>query len=289
MVLEGISVSDKIFYHYCSVENFFSIIKSRNLRLCNSYKMNDYMENKYIDVVIDKSLKKLGVDLNNSNIEKLRKNYNRNKAQWKSYISCLSKSGDSLSQWRAYGDDGQGVAIGFNLSKLNIVDALKIEGARLENGVNEHKGLSYSEVIYEENKQVSFVENILSKVLHLTQDVDLLRYVIPMLKNSIIFKNPAFAEEMEVRLIYTIHNQDEKRQIHCATKECRKNFYVKRGQIVSFYEMDFGNHLNEGIIDSIVLGPKCKMSPDDWDMNLFLEQNKIKLINGIRVSDASYR
>lgn len=282
-------MSDNIFYHYCSVENFFNIIKSRNLRLCNSYKMNDYMENTYIDVVIDKSLKKLGVDLNNPNIEKLRKNYKRNKEEWRSYISCLSKSGDSLSQWRAYGDDGQGVAIGFNLSTLNIVDALKIESSNLEMGINEHKGLSYAEVIYEENKQLSFVEGIISNVLKVTQDIDLLRFVIPMLKNSIIFKNPAFSEEMEVRLIYTIDIEEEKRAINSTSKECRKNFYVKRGQIVSFYELDFGDYMQHGVIDSIVLGPKCKMAPDDWDVNLFLEQNKIYMPNGIRISNASYR
>ena len=287
--MRGIFVSDNIFYHYCSVENFFNIIKSRNLRLCNSYKMNDYMENTYIDVVIDKSLKKLGVDLNNTNIEKLRRDYKKNKAKWRSYISCLSKSGDALSQWRAYGDDGQGVAIGFNLSKLNIVDALKMESSKLENGINEYKGLSYAEVIYEENKQLSFIEDIISNVLKVTQDMDLLRFVIPMVKNSIIFKNPAFSEELEVRLIYTIDIQEEKRNIYSTSTECRKNFYVKHGQIVSFYELDFGEYVQKGIIDSIVLGPKCKMAQDDWDVNLFLEQNKIYMPNGVRISDASYR
>lgn len=248
--------------------------------------MNDYMENTYIDVVIDKSLKKLGVDLDNPNIEKLRRKYKKNKAQWRSYISCLSKSGDSLSQWRAYGDDGQGIAIGFNLSKLNIGDALNIESSNLESGVYEHRGLSYSEVIYEENKQLLFVEDIISNVLKVTQDMDLLGFVIPMLKNSIIFKNPAFSEEMEVRLIYTVDIQEEKRDINST---CRKNFYVKRGQIVSFYELDFGDYMNDGVIDSIVFGPKCKMAPDDWDVNLFLEQNNIYMPNGIRVSNASYR
>ncbi|WP_416152053.1 DUF2971 domain-containing protein [Pseudomonas sp. Bout1] len=31
--------------------------------------------------------------------------------------TCFSKAGDVLSQWRAYADDGQGYAIGFD-SKL---------------------------------------------------------------------------------------------------------------------------------------------------------------------------
>jgi len=34
-----------------------------------------------------------------------------------SYITCFSRNGDLLSQWRAYGNDGKGVSIGF-YSKL---------------------------------------------------------------------------------------------------------------------------------------------------------------------------
>ena len=32
------------------------------------------------------------------------------------YAVCLSERADQLSQWRAYGDDGRGVALGFDLS-----------------------------------------------------------------------------------------------------------------------------------------------------------------------------
>lgn len=282
-------MGENIFYHYCSVETFYNIIKSKNIRLCNSYKMNDYMENTYIDVVIDKSLKKLGVDLNNPSIEKLRKSYKKDKAHWMSYISCFSKSRDALSQWRAYGNDGQGVAIGFNFNKLNIVDGLKMESSSLEKSNNKNANLSYAEVIYEESQQLSLIKEIISNSLKVTQDIELLRYVIPILKNSIIFKNPAFSEEMEVRLIYTVNKDDEKEAINCTGSECIKNFYVKKEQIVSYYELDFSKYINEGVIDSIVLGPKCKMSVDDWDLKLFLEKNKINLINGIKISNASYR
>lgn len=282
-------MSDNIFYHYCSVETFYNIIKSKNIRLCNSYKMNDYMENTYIDVVIDKSLKKLGIDLDNLSIEKLRRNYKKNKEQWRSYIACFSKSGDSLSQWRAYGDDGQGIAMGINFNKLNIIDGLNFESSNIEKSNNNHANLTYAEVIYEESKQLSVIEEIIANSLKVTQDVELLKYVIPMLKNSIIFKNPAFCEEMEVRLIYTVDSEEEKRLINCNTKECIKNFYVKKGQIVSYYELDFSKYIGEGVIDSIVLGPKCVMPMDDWDLNLFLQQHKIQLIKGIRVSNASYR
>ena len=42
-----------------------------------------------------------------------------------SYITCFSRNGDLLSQWRAYGDDGRGVSIGFNSKLLYKVDSSK--------------------------------------------------------------------------------------------------------------------------------------------------------------------
>ena len=38
------------------------------------------------------------------------------------YFCCFSESSDLLSQWRAYGNDGQGVAIGFNAKLLSKID-----------------------------------------------------------------------------------------------------------------------------------------------------------------------
>lgn len=39
----------------------------------------------------------------------------------KNYFCCFSESSDLLSQWRAYGNDGQGVAIGFNANLLSKI------------------------------------------------------------------------------------------------------------------------------------------------------------------------
>jgi len=42
------------------------------------------------------------------------------------YIACFSEKGDLLSQWRAYADDGEGVAIGFdpNGGRFPVVNEL---------------------------------------------------------------------------------------------------------------------------------------------------------------------
>lgn len=56
-------------------------------------------------------------------------------------IACFSKNGDKLSQWRSYGQDGYGVAIGFGLDKIKLI---KDEG----------NNILVKYVIYKEERQV---------------------------------------------------------------------------------------------------------------------------------------
>lgn len=41
-------------------------------------------------------------------------------------ITCFSKQEDKLSQWRTYGQDGYGVAIGFDLNKIMLLQDKEI-------------------------------------------------------------------------------------------------------------------------------------------------------------------
>ena len=45
----------------------------------------------------------------------------------KDYVCCFSEEKDLLSQWRGYGSDGNGIAIGFNAQLLRKLD---INGSR---------------------------------------------------------------------------------------------------------------------------------------------------------------
>ena len=98
-------------YHYCSASAFLAIIRSRTIRLGSIFFMNDSKEYywfqeqvlQYIQQHRDESpeyFAEVEAHVSQPSIDQ--------------YCACFSADGDSLSQWRAYADDGRGFAIGFN-------------------------------------------------------------------------------------------------------------------------------------------------------------------------------
>lgn len=74
-------------------------------------------------------LKKYSVKKDSEKLKNLKKKRNKigtlmllkNIKKDDKFISCFSKKGDLLGQWRSYGDDGKGIAIGYRLDKLNNI------------------------------------------------------------------------------------------------------------------------------------------------------------------------
>lgn len=123
----------KIVYHYCSVEVMKSILYNKNLWLSDSYKTNDSSEmywllsnttdifnnvfEEYAEKYKPEILENLSCYLNIFN--KIIESYKTSNAtKIKKFFTSFSEKGDLLSQWRAYGDDGFGVSIGFDTNFL---------------------------------------------------------------------------------------------------------------------------------------------------------------------------
>ena len=112
-------MTNKTFYHYCSIDSFFKIIESKSIWLSNSSVMNDFEEN----TRIEKHFSMIDSLFENENHIELKNwikpFYELFKPDY-SLIFCLSEEKDQLSQWRGYANDGTGVSIGFNVNKLGI-------------------------------------------------------------------------------------------------------------------------------------------------------------------------
>ena len=105
------------------------------------------------------------------------------------YISCFSSKKDDLGQWRGYGNNGQGVAIGFSVSSLNS-DKLKEKGVRLK------------EVVYHENLQTVITQMaFFDYFLNQEKITDWAYNILP------VFKSFAFKEEHESRLIFVAQKE----------------------------------------------------------------------------------
>ena len=124
-----------IFYHYCSMNSLKAILETNEMRLYDLQSMNDpselYIRSVNFSALIAQIYLEHPFDFK----------YTRNgeEGDMLSYLSaldikyrlfaggqrntlsfslCLSMQGNSLSQWRLYGDNGNGVCLGFSKSAL---------------------------------------------------------------------------------------------------------------------------------------------------------------------------
>lgn len=323
-------------YHYCSIDTFMAIIQNKCLRLSDLNKTNDYMEKKwaarFIESVLREELNKFDININltedywyedgvNNHLQYYNKEiknvlYNNRPV----LITCFSKEHDLLSQWRAYGQDGEGIAIGFDYKKLR---ALNRNTANMEFSL---KNISIEEVIYKEKKQkekisaliqgcIMYIENMFEDDQvrisndfsgYFTDEFDSFCEVfVDYLENTgCTIKNPAFSQENEVRIIYDpklpspeaieAGSLTENNKYFKETKE-KNNFIInpikytkKLNQLVAFADLNFSKLITQDIIKEIVIGPRAKISEDDiyyFMLSNGYEASKIKISH----SEATYR
>lgn len=107
----------------------------------------------------------------------------------KDYVCCFSEEKDLLSQWRGYGSDGNGIAIGFNAQLLRKLD---INGSRYK----------FIKVIYDNEKVYENIRSYMEKqMITILDDIkeeeldpenilfNLVTVIAPMMEDNYIFKN----------------------------------------------------------------------------------------------------
>lgn len=169
---KGDMTENKSIYHYCSADTFIAIIENRCIRLSDLNKTNDFQEKKWASNLIVEVLKeKLITNRINLNLEEDYW-YNEFTANHLQYyknemnailfnekpilIACFSQIEDLLSQWRAYGQDGTGLCIGFNYKKIKT----------LHNG----KDLLVEKIYYKEKMQKKILGDLIESAIeyHIT-------------------------------------------------------------------------------------------------------------------------
>ncbi len=185
-------------FHYTNLTTLIGIVENQCLWATDLYFLNDRNEYKHGMNIIENVMESIKTEENKhilhavSVVIKEISEVNR-------YVICFSKEGDSLSQWRAYANNGSGISIGFNRKKL--------ESALL--GTN-----SFNCIIYDKEKQKSAVKLIISEATKFFlpkknefnwSDFIYLYFVGYSISNLLDFiianyKDPAFKEEKEYRV-----------------------------------------------------------------------------------------
>jgi len=205
--------SPETIYHYTSLQGLKSIIETQKIYCTNINFLNDKKEYKYgVDLIrcIIENFK--GEDSNILILKMVEENidliFNSER-----YVTCFSKNGDLLSQWRAYANHGKGVAIGFDF-KLFATTTQQVLRRKHIVYDQEYQNKRIKEVIqiiiqfYEKRKDMIDWEDS-------TYEKSVAKIVIKYLEDIIAYyKHPSFSEEQEYRFQYEIdsintHKGDE--------------------------------------------------------------------------------
>lgn len=203
-------------YHYTTAPGLLGIFSSRSLHATHNAYLNDKSEGQYARELIAKAfesysgpgkarehlLPEVGVrGLGATEVLALRP-----------YVVSFCEDGDLLSQWRGYGDQGGGYALGFTVWPQGIGQPQQ-HSAYLQH--SEHFILR--RIIYEEEEQIAIVHDVINKAVGVLdeasavmQQPDELERVAQICRLSVMrqvgylsacLKHPAFRDETEWRAI----------------------------------------------------------------------------------------
>ncbi|MEI4197802.1 DUF2971 domain-containing protein [Roseovarius sp. E0-M6] len=103
---------DRLLFHYCSTQTGFAILQKREFRLSALSSANDTLEGRVLGRVFAQLLR--NTDLPPELVDVASVIVEGYADSTEGFAFCLSEKSDLLSQWRSYGRDGSGIAIGFS-------------------------------------------------------------------------------------------------------------------------------------------------------------------------------
>jgi Protein of unknown function (DUF2971) len=175
----------RLLHHYTDSAGFFGIVEKKQLWATHRSFMNDHTEGEHAYRMLTDAC--VG---DAARVERVLGFRNEDFTQRHDYyVACFSESDDSLGQWRAYAGDGQGYALGIDVTEMR------------ESGL-------LAAVVYDAAKQRGFIADALA-LLHGADGLDAKRQQIVhvgvrrvMSIFSLVFKHHAYADEREWRIVW---------------------------------------------------------------------------------------
>lgn len=302
-------IPPSVIYHYCTAETMLSILSNNCLWLSDSTKTNDQTEINWlldnISQVFDEVLLKYKSEFDENILLKVKgvveQILNRvilykipNAQQKKKFLTCFSENGDLLSQWRAYGNNGCGISIGFDGHYFDMFR----NGGQYE----------FAKVIYDLDKTKHFLHKVIDKefkyiimdcIEHDTFEkgsfnlsLQLSILIDSIYQEGFIFKNQYFHEENEWRLYRNVSSSNydksdgvddygysefiegifaDNKQYLGDFSRSKLKFRATDSDIKCYMEIGF-EKIKSKIIKEIIIGPKCNINL--FDLKLYLVENK---------------
>ncbi len=274
----------EILYHYCTPETLLALCSFRTLRFSDLFAMNDFMEVHWGYQTWEKAAGEVLDTVGKDFLDEIDAVIHQSGIQVLPLASCFSRNGDVLSQWRAYGADGRGYAVGFD-PKLLVqlpVRALKVE--------YDHRAQ------IEEVKQFVLALHQVESNEPAPRSAGFFEACARLACDLASFKNPAFSEEDEVRLIHMLNFKKANDSLKLVdpggtsfgvdAPPQQVKFRMNGSTPVAYLDMDFTNGGAVNSMVEVVLGPKNDSLPSG--VSVFLETLSHSGVR-LRKSRASYR
>ena len=277
---------ENVVWYYCNHSVFENIMSNHELWLSDITQSNDsneiyktlsLLESVFYDLS-KAQFYEMGETLLNSLASKFRDNVIKVKNLCIWFAMCFSEKKNSLSQWRTYGENGKGYAIGFRLQALTDI-VKNLEGKCREIKIAKIKyvppiiktnppkkrvvemGDARLKFVYESAQGLctelsSCGVGLMNEKGQLSEKAIALikQYVDRLALQFAFFKDDDFRAENEVRICYARQITIEK--LATPQKDSLMNslyFMVKAGEIVPYIKLHIENL--QSLINEIIIGP----------------------------------
>lgn len=238
-----------IVYHYCGQEPALAVLESGCMWLNSQRGMNDPQDTSWAIPHIQMHLNRR-VNLKNLDAPeraRVREFWNAFSINTPDvYVASFSQFGDVLSQWRAYADDGAGFVLGFDPLAFGV---RQIQVPELS--VVADRTVGMTRVLYDDDRLEEMFGPFFNAIIAGQVPTDGAVLVIRAI--TMMFKNPAYREESEWRVIYSptvSQGADQKLQVF---GKCSEMFFrgTKYG-VFPYFKLPF----MLPAIKEVILGPK---------------------------------
>ena len=258
MILSNLGVNTV--FHYTNFTALENILRTRSIWLSHSSSLNDLSEGLHgVKILCDamKLSRTNNDDLNSIDNFQGVMEYATKKEGF--YVASFCQEGNSLVQWRAYANDGCGVAIGFDVDKLK--------------SICEDYRYAFGKCGYSESENKNIFEDIYGNLSNISPKNDVNFPVILVAMTSAFIKHSGFSCEKEYRIVSGpgVENKDRKRN----------------DKTINYHSLDLSD--NFSWLKEIYVGPCKQQLSIGSDIQALLEELRIDVTNKIRYSDIPYR
>lgn len=271
-------------YHYTTLDTFFKILESKAIWASDLSKMNDPQE----FIMGIELIREIFQDKSPELLDWFDRNQMFGLDAERLLLGCsFSEKTDDLSQWRAYGDDGQGVVIGIDKSVLHsnntfTIPSFEPENERTASFVHFHK------VIYSKKKFQNSVKELLNNSGDFINDrLEDFKLSIAISRLACSFKSDFYQNEQEIKAIieYSKNPSLYLEEDYIKNQSFKLKFRVSQFGLVPYCRVNLGD-TDASSIKTVNLGPKCNISQRDLEFMLLATGYKDVVVTN---SDGKYR